>query len=368
MSATIIDCHKFAERVGAWLTERGPESDVVVTSRARLARNIEGYPFVSKLDPEKAAELCRVMADALVHVGGSEEMLWVEIPQASPVLRLLLRERHLVSRDLAPSADERAVQPGRAVAFTRSENVAIMVNEEDHVRLQALAPGFNIDLAWERAEAVDRAIEARVRYAYSDQYGYLTCCPTNVGTGLRASVMLHLPALSLVRSELEKVFTAAQRTGLAVRGLYGEGSRAHGDFYQISNQVTLGRSEPQLIGELRELVPAIVRFERSVREQLLQEQRTALSDRISRSYGMLRTARSMPTDMALTHLSNLRLGAHLGLWSGVPVEVLNRVRVQIQRGHVQALNQRQPTPELLETSDRDRMRASFLRTVLAPKT
>jgi protein arginine kinase len=365
VSATIIDCHKFAERLGSWLCSEGPESDVVVTSRVRLARNVEAYPFVSKLAPERALELSQRLSEHLVGLPLDEEILWVQMTQASPVLRLLLRERHLVSRDLAPSTEERAVQPGRGVAFARSENVSIMVNEEDHLRIQALAPGFNVDLAWERAQEVDRALESRAHFAFSQQYGYLTCCPTNVGTGLRASVMLHLPALGMIRSELEKVFTSAQRTGLAVRGLYGEGSRAAGDFYQISNQVTLGRSEQQLMKELRELVPAIVRFERNVREQLLKEQRASLQDRISRSYGMLRTARSMPTDGALAHLSNLRLGAHLGLWSGVPIEVLNRIRVQIQRGHVQALNQKVPTPELLEASERDRLRASFLRQVLA---
>jgi protein arginine kinase len=251
------------------------------------------------------------------------------------------------------------------VAFSRAETLSIMVNEEDHLRLQSMASGFGLDAAWERAQACDRALERRVAYAADEQYGYLTCCPTNVGTGLRASVMLHLPALALARTEMEKVFTAATRTGLAVRGLYGEGSRAIGDFYQVSNQVTLGRTEADLIGELQELVPAIVRFERRVRDELVREQRTALLDRVTRSWGLVRSARAMPTDGALAHLSNLRLGAVLGLWSGATVEQLAKVRVQIQKAHLQVLHERQIANELVEPSERDRLRAAYLRKTFA---
>jgi protein arginine kinase len=364
VSKSTIDCHAFAEKLGSWLHEQGPEGDVVVSSRVRLARNVVAYPFISKLQPQPALELCDKLRAHVTALDLRDELVWVSIAEASPVLRLLLRERHLVSRELAPTADEHPPKPGRAVAFTRSEDASIMVNEEDHLRLQAMCPGLDLDRAYERAREIDVALEREVQYAYDPRYGYLTCCPTNVGTGLRASVMLHLPALGMVRSELEKVITAAQRTGLAVRGLYGEGSRAAGDFYQISNQVTLGRSEEQLIAELRELVPAIVRFERRLRDQLLEEQKAALTDRVSRSWGLLRTARSMPTDGALSHLSNLRLGRHLGLWSRASIEVLNRIRVQIQRGHVQALDQKAPSTELFEPSERDKKRAALLRRTL----
>ncbi|HTF87873.1 MAG TPA: ATP--guanido phosphotransferase [Planctomycetota bacterium] len=365
MKHPVLDPHRFAERLGRWLCESGPDGDVVVTSRVRLARNVEGFPFVSRLTPERAVELASSLEPVLSGLELGDEIHWVEILAASPVLRLLLRERHLVSRDLAPNTEERPAAPGRAVAFTHQENISIMVNEEDHLRIQALSPGFSVQQAFHLARTVDQQIESRLHFAHTPQYGYLTCCPTNVGTGLRASVMLHLPALSLVQSERDKVFTAAQRTGLAVRGLYGEGSRAHGDFYQVSNQVTLGRSEEQLVGELGEIVPAIVRFERSVRSALLEDNRAGLVDRVSRSYGMLRTARSMTTDTALAHLSNLRLGVHLKLWEGAPIEVLNRVRVQIQRGHVQALHQTEVSTALLDSNERDRLRAAFLRQVLS---
>jgi protein arginine kinase len=376
VSVASLDPRSFAERLPHWLIPSGPDADVVVSCRVRLARNVAGFPFVTRLRPEQAGELAERLREpltsravervaALDHGDSGSEMLWVEVEQASPLVRHLLRERHVVSRDLAPTSDERPSQPGRAVAFSRSETLSVMVNEEDHLRLQTMAPGFRLTQAWERAQALDRVLEQAIDTAYDTTVGYLTCCPTNVGTGLRASVMLHLPALGLVRSEIDKVFSAAQRTGLAVRGLYGEGSRAFGDFYQISNQVTLGRSEEQLIGELAELVPAVVRFEREMRRSLLTERREALVDRISRSWGLLRTARSMPTDGALAHLSNLRLGLYLELWDARPAEVLARARVQIQKGHVQALSQPEPEQELIEPSQRDRLRAAFLRRVLA---
>lgn len=360
-----IDAHRLAQHVGSWLSQPGPDSDVVLSCRVRLARNLVDRPFVPRLDAAGAEEVAARLRVHLVEAAIDGETLWVPMSQATPVLRLMLRERHLISRDLAPSEEGRSAPPGRAVAFGTSETVSVMVNEEDHLRLQALAAGFHLDLACERAQAIDRFLEARVPLAFSTEIGYLTACPTNVGTGLRASVMLHLPALGLVRSELEKVFTAAQRTGLAVRGMYGEGSRAAGDYYQISNQITLGRSEGQLVDDLRALVPRIIDFERRLRGALLKEQKAALKDRISRSIGLLRTARAMPTEGALAHLSNLRLGVHLGIASEASVDVLNELGVQVQKGHVQALQQQGGEGELIDASERDRLRATLLRKRLA---
>jgi protein arginine kinase len=356
-----FDPVRFASRVASWLVPGDEDGDVVVSCRVRLARNVSGYPFVTKLSDERAVELCERLKPDLGAVRTDGRMHWVGIAEASSLVRLLLRERHLVSRDLAPSGDERNPQPGRAVAFSDSERVSVMVNEEDHLRLQSMAQGMNLSEAWERAQALDREIEQRVPYAVAESFGYLTCCPTNVGTGLRASVMLHLPSLALVPSEIEKVFTAANRTGLAVRGLYGEGSRAIGDFYQISNQVTLGRSEEDLIDEIRELVPSVVRFERTVRAELLKGKRKELVDRVQRSLGLMRTSRAMPTDGALAHLSNLRLGCVLGMCDGVSLEQLAQLRVQIQKAHLQVILQRDPAAELVDPTERDRLRAEFLR-------
>jgi len=356
-----IDVRSFAQRLGSWLHPNGPDADVVVSCRVRLARNVRGFPFSPRLDADRAREVCELLRRHLVGAALDGETIWVPMPDSPVVLRLLLRERHLISTDLAPLEASSASLAGRAVAFGERETLSAMVNEEDHLRIQAMSAGFDLDDAWEQARALDRRLEQDMPFSFTKELGYLTGCPTNVGTGLRASVMLHLPALSLVRSELEKVFTAAQRTGLAVRGMYGEGSRAAGDFYQISNQITLGRTESHLIDDLRALVPVIVDFERTVRKALLDDQRAALQDRVSRSYGMLRTARAMPTEGALAHLSNVRLGLHLGLFDGAPLQVLNALGVQVQRGHVQALNAVDGGPDLLEVSERDRLRAGLLR-------
>lgn len=360
-----IDPHRFASRLGSWLAPGAPDSDVVVSCRVRLARNLAKHPFVPRLEPERAKELADRMRGHLVDLEIDGETTYVPMEEAMPVLRLMLRERHLISRDLAPGDDGQAPAPGRAVAFGKSESLAVMVNEEDHLRLQALAPGFQLDSAFRAVGDLDRKLESRVMLSFSRDLGYLTACPTNVGTGLRASVMMHLPALSIVRSELEKVFAAAQRTGLAVRGIHGEGSRAIGDFYQISNQVTLGRSESQLVEDLKALVPKIIEFERKIRALLFKEQKSAVKDRVSRSFGLLRTARAMPTESALAHLSNLRLGVHLGLLQDTRIEILNELGVQVQKGHVQAISQKAPAEELLEPSERDRLRAGLLRKRLA---
>jgi len=355
-----LDPHRFAQRVGAWLQAEGPESDVVVSCRVRLARNIDGFPFILRLDDAKAKELSDRLREVLVDQRLDGETIWVGMEEAAPIVRLLLRERYLVSRDLAPTDPSLAARPGRGVAFGENETLSIMVNEEDHLRLQSLSAGYSLQEAWQRVRDLDRVLEKNLTFAHSDRLGYLTGCPTNVGTGLRASVMMHLPALGLVKSELEKVFNAAQRTGLAVRGMYGEGSRAAGDFYQISNQVTLGSSEEDLIADLEELVPCIVDFERKVRGVLMTEQGATVEDRVKRSYGMLRTARSLATEVALMHLSNVRLGVVLGLLAGLPLAELNQTAVQIQKGHVHMLVG-DANGKLSEATERDRQRAAFLR-------
>ena len=241
------------------------------------------------------------------------ETRWITMTEAPAVLGLLLLERNLISRDLLPT--RRARGPGRAMAFGESETVSVMVNEEDHLRSRPAA-GLDLDLAWERAEAW---ILPRGSGALRDlgAAGTLTGCPA--GAPDSASVMLHLPALGMVRQELDKVYEL-QRTGLAVRGCAGEG-RFAGDLYQISNQVTLGRSEADLIDDLRALVPEIVRFERRMREAL--QMRQALVDRIALSFGTLRTSRAMPTEAALKHLSSVRLGLHTGIFRGAKIALTN---------------------------------------------
>ena len=367
MVNTPIDPRRFAGHISSWLCTSAPDCDVVVSCRIRLARNLEGFPFSARLAPERAEELSSLLQPHLLEASFDGETIYVPMEETSLVLRLLLRERHLISRDLAPCEEPGTIPPGRAVAFGESERISVMVNEEDHIRIQSVAPGFGLDDAFAMAEELDRYLEGRLPYAYTRELGYLTGCPTNVGTGLRASVMLHLPALGLVRSELEKVFTATQRTGLAVRGLYGEGTRAAGDFYQVSNQVTLGRNEGNLIDDLRSLVPVITGFERRVRQALLADQRAALQDRVSGSLATLRMAPSLATEAALAHLSNVRLGHYLGLLEGPTIEVLKELGVQVQKGHVHALNAPEEEEDLLDPVRRDALRALLIRRRLGSK-
>jgi protein arginine kinase len=361
LEPTPLDPFSLADRTGGWLDCKAPDADVVVSCRVRLARNVCDFPFQKKLDPARAIELVERVQASLMEARLDGETLWVPLAEASQVLKLLLLERNLASRDLV--SGEVGLE-GRAVAFGHSETTSIMVGEEDHVRLSALAAGYNLELAWQRAHDLDTFLERQLPFAHSKKLGYLTACPTNVGTGLRASVMLHLPALGLVRKELEKVFIAAQHTGLAVRGMHGEGSRAAGDLYQISNQVTLGRTEAELIAELQHLVPGIVDFERRLRSDLVDAHRAPLRDRVAKSYGTLRSARALPTEEALTHLSTLRLGLHQGLLESVSLDTLMALGLQVQKGHILALSHLGEV-EGEDASERDKLRASMLRARLA---
>lgn len=359
-----IDPKAFAERLGSWTRTRGPEDDVVVTSRVRLARNLSGFRFRTRIGPDEAQAVCDSMLAALDASPLDGDTHWVGVGETPVLLRLLLRERYLCSRDLAPAGERDDGLPGRAVAFGVGEDLSVMVNEEDHLRLQALAPGLDLEGAMGRVTALDRSLEQLVDFAFTKELGYLTGCPTNVGTGMRASVMLHLPALGMVRAELEKVIRSAQRTGLAVRGIYGEGSRAVGDLYQISNQVTLGRSEEQLVGDLAALIPSILEFERRVRGALLEERGDQLRGRIEAARELLASTRSIDTDSALTALSMARLGDLLGLGTGLGQADFGRLVIQVQKGHVQALG---PSDEALEGGEmiapslRDSWRAAYLR-------
>jgi len=365
LNTSPINPTEFAQHLGGWTGKRGPEEDVAISSRVRLARNLSGYHFRTRISPDDArqvAEKLRLAMDAAPLDGDTR---WVPIEDASPLTRLLLRERYLCSRDLAPvgateTKEGAANLAGNAVVFGVAENLSIMVNEEDHLRLQALSPGLDLEDARERVAAVDRGLEAHLDYAYDDELGYLTGCPTNVGTGMRASVMVHLPALGLVREELEKVIRSAQRTGLAVRGIYGEGSRAVGDFYQISNQVTLGRTEEQLIADLGALVPSIIAFERRVRAKLAEARAEELGQRVERARETLMDSRSIDTDKALTALSNLRLGQLIGHNVGLAQPDFGRLVIQVQKGHVQALAGEAPEGMQMP-SQRDAARAAFLK-------
>ncbi|MEE8105070.1 MAG: protein arginine kinase [Planctomycetota bacterium] len=336
---------------GEWLRGSGPESDIVISSRVRLARNLAKFPFLTRASEEQRAEIHDAIRNALDKRGLSENgHCYVDLGSESNELtsRFLL-ERHLISRELANG------EGGRGVLFNRSEMLSVMVNEEDHLRLQAIRAGFQVEEAYEDLRAIDERLDRELGFAFSADFGYLTACPTNVGTGMRASVMFHLPALVFTK-QIDKVFAGVTKINLAVRGFYGEGTQASGDFFQISNQITLGLGEVDILAALGRIVPKIVAYEREVRTHLLDKDRLRLEDKIWRALGTLRVARSISSEETMDLLSSVRLGVNLGLLSDVDIETVNELFILTQPAHLQKLEKRE-----LEPLERDVTRAEYIR-------
>ena len=344
-----MDLKELLQLRGEWMRGEGPDSDIVISSRIRLARNLAQFPFLSRADDAVRAEIERTLHQQLVELALGGQVSYFDINQLEGIDRQLLVERQLISRELAES------HGSRGVCFNRGENVSLMVNEEDHLRIQVLHCGFELDWCWQEIGRIDDLLEERVTYAFNEELGYLTACPTNVGTGIRVSVLMHLPALVLTK-EIQKVFTALQKISLAVRGLYGEGSQAMGDFYQISNQITLGKSEEQLLKNLKDVVPNIIAYERKVRQALIKESRQQLHDKISRAYGTLKSAQSISSEETMHLLSSVRMGVNLGLIDDLPIPTVNELFMHTQPAHLQKLRKTS-----LDSADRNAARAAYLR-------
>ncbi len=320
-----------ARQSGEWLRGEGPLSDIVISTRIRIARNLRGYPFLSRAEPDVREEIADVIEAAIRRSAPLKDFVHLDLEQLDALDRALLVERHLISRQHAEGTG------ARRVAFDRSEIASVMINEEDHLRIQVMRSGLQIDAAWALIDQIDDALDARLEYAFHPQFGYLTACPTNVGTGIRVSVMLHLPALRLT-NELEKVGQAARDLKLAVRGLYGEGTEALGDFFQISNQITLGRSEEEILDDFRHtIIPQIVAYEQAARQALLQRRPLALDDKIFRAFGLLQSARQISSNEALQYLSHVRMGVHTGRLKSIDLRTVNELVLQTQPAHLQKL-------------------------------
>jgi protein arginine kinase len=344
-----------------WLLGSGPEQDVVVSTRMRLARNLSDYHFKSRFRPGEADRVETHLREVLHEVGPG--LRYVSMQTLRPIEREVLFERHLVSAEHVHDSHS------RGVAYSDDGTTCVLVNEEDHLRLQVFAPGLELATLAQKVDALDDAIAARVSYAFSQQYGYLTSCPTNTGTGLRVSVMLHLPALSFrrevkggraVEQGIVKVHRAAQTLGLTVRGTHGESSRAEGDFYQVSNQVTLGKAPDQAGIELGKMLEQVVRYERESREILMKEDRNRLEDVVWRAFAILGHARRIASREALAHLSALRLGVSLRLIDSVSIPTLHELMVRMRAGHLQHEAGRE-----FPAADRDAVRAKLIREALA---
>lgn len=344
-----MNLDNLTEKSGEWLRGTGPESDIVISSRIRLARNLAAFPFTNRSTPHQKAEIETLLKDKLAKLDFQIPLSYLPLSNLSTLDRQLLVERQLISRELANT------EGPRGVALGKQETVSLMINEEDHIRLQVMRSGFALDEAWSEIDRLDDAIEQKVSYAFNEEFGYLTACPTNVGTGMRASVMLHLPALVLTK-QVEKVFRALQKINLAVRGLYGEGTRASGDFYQISNQVTLGKSETSILTEIREVIPQIISYERQARETLIRETRQALHDRVSRAFGTLQSATMMTSEETMDLLSSVRLGINVGLLEDISIPTVNELFVHTQPAHLQKI-----MGTTLDGEERNSARARYLR-------
>ncbi|MGE0481644.1 MAG: protein arginine kinase [Phycisphaerae bacterium] len=340
-----------ARRRGEWLRGDGPQHEIVISTRIRLARNLRGYPFLSRASAEQRNEIAEVLTTAIGKSADLREFVQVDIERLEELDRQLLVERHLISRQHAEG------NGARRVAFAPDESAALMINEEDHLRIQVMRSGLQLDDAWERISAIDDALAASVEFEFHAQFGFLTACPTNVGTGIRVSVMLHLPALRLT-NELEKVAQAARDMKLAVRGLFGEGTEALGDFFQISNQITLGRTEAEFIDDFRDqVIPRIVEYEQTARKALVRSKPQALDDKIWRAVGVLQNARLMSSNEALQCLSHVRMGLHTGRLKRIDLETVNELFLQTQQAHLQKLQGERLTGEQRSVARAALMRA-----------
>lgn len=345
---------ELAGKCGEWLRGSGPDSDIVVSSRIRLARNLADYPFIRKCTAMDRAAIEKTLRERLRQIRGWNDVGYLDVNSLEQMDRQFLVERQLISREHAEG------EGPRGVAIDPNEQFSVMVNEEDHLRIQVMHSGLDLDGVWQQTNSIDDQLEEHVTYAFHERLGYLTACPTNIGTGMRVSVMLHLPALVLTE-QIEKVFRSLQKISLAVRGLYGEGSQAMGDFYQVSNQITLGKSEEQLIAQVGEVAPAIIEYERKARNYLIKEGHRDLHDRVSRAHGLLCTAQTISSEETMQLLSSVRMGVNLGLISDIEISTINKLFIHTQPAHLQKLS---GTP--LDTADRNIERANYLQRHLRP--
>jgi protein arginine kinase len=336
-----------------WLKGEGPHADMVLSTRIRLARNLRDVPFTHRARDEQLHGVLASVASATEPsklLGGG---LLLRMQEMTPIERQVLVERHLVSHELGDGARPRGIY------VAPDDRVSIMVNEEDHLRLQALTPGFQLNEAWSLADRTDDDLDQALDYAFSEEIGYLTACPTNAGTGLRASVLIHLPALVLLE-EIQRVLKSIMQVGLNVRGLYGEHSEIMGNLFQISNQTTLGRSERDSIESLERVTRQIIETEERARERMLRDARTQLEDKVWRAYGTLRYCRSIQAKEVINLCSAVRLGVAMGVEGLCPLRIVNELLVLTQPAHLQ----RQAGVEMAP-SERNVHRARVVRERLA---
>ena len=340
----------------SWLDASGPDGNIVLSTRVRLARNLHGERFPVRSQPEdneNVLELVERASRASRQLGNAP---LIRIDHLRSAERQLLHERHLISRELA--GFENDDRPRAASALLTDGCVGLMVNEEDHVRLQCLKSGFALPETYADLERLDAEMGGHLAFAFHEEFGYLTSCPTNAGTGLRASVLIHLPGLVLTK-EIAKVLQGLSQVGLTFRGLYGEGSEVVGNFFQLSNQTTLGKSEGELLDHLGDMVRKVIEYEEQARDVLQRDAPTVIADKVWRAYGLLKYARSLSFEETMNLLSGVRLGVGLNLISDVSVYTLNKLLIFAQPAHLAMSEGRELGDPELST-----VRASYTRKLL----
>ena len=333
---------------GSWLSMR-KETGVVISSRIRLARNVANVAFPGWAGEGERVRIYNQLTAVLGGMKSIRSILQFDMGSLDIMDKDVLRERHLISQELS----ERGKGSGLAIAD--EERIAIMINEEDHLRLQAISPGMQLRETWARLNTVDRELEQHVTYAYAPRLGYLTACPSNVGTGLRASVMLHLAGLKLLQ-EVDAVVNGLEKLGLSVRGLLGEGTEAQGNMYQVSNQHTLGEGEEQIIDDLLVLIDEVIEHEQNARQRIAEKHPKRLADTVGRARGILLNCRILSSRESVNLLSDVRLGVEMGLIGGLKIAQLNEIMLLTQPGHLQ-----KQTGRVLSPDERDELRAQVVR-------
>ncbi|MBD7983673.1 protein arginine kinase [Sporosarcina sp. Sa2YVA2] len=334
--------------VAGWMKASGEHADIVMSTRIRLARNLRGHLFPIASNPEDANQVDEVVKEVLLNSGekGYEYMRMSDVPLLD---RQILVEKHLISPQLTDS------KRNGAVILSEDETVSLMINEEDHIRIQCIYPGFQLENAYEHADSVDNELEDKLPYAFDEEFGYLTSCPSNTGTGMRASVMMHLPALTITK-QIDRIIPAVTRLGMVVRGSYGEGSEALGNIYQISNQTTLGKTEKEILADLKNVALRLIAHERRSREVLLAKSKIALENKLFRSLGIIKYARLLPSGEAARCLSDVRLGIDLEIIQDIDMSILNELMIFMQPGFLQQYARTELTAE-----ERDIFRADLFR-------
>lgn len=338
--------------VGHWLKEKGPDSDIVYSSRIRLARNLKGFPFSGHCSEQQLRDIISLTRSCSKQCSRLKEADYYGFKQTTMLNRQFLVERFLISRDLAKSSGEKGVIVGAG------ERTSLMINEEDHIRMQTLCSGLRLSEIWRELNAIDDELDSHLDFAFERPWGYLTACPSNTGTGLRSSAMIHLPGLIMTK-RIMGVLQTASRMNLAVRGLHGEGSEVLGDYFQISNQATLGKSEDEIVEAAERLSQNLVEQERRARDDLIKNEKIVIEDRVGRAIAILSCAKILSVREAMELLSSIRLGIYYGLVPGISSDVLDALIIRIQPAHLQ-----KRFPRHLGPLERDIERAKLMRETL----